>query len=157
MDVILQRFWCEMKLDDTRSVNAESIRVNNVDVPCQSLSQIHGISTAISRSEISDVPALTTPFESPLQSSPPRASFTAAATSVATVPLLALGINPFGPSNLANAGFLPNNPNNSGVVMSLSITNLPLNISSINSSAPTLSAPAARAAMAAGPEAKTTR
>lgn len=103
------------------------------------------------------IPARTTPLLSPFQSRPPLASLIACSTSSVTLPLLTLGINPFGPNVLASVGFLWNNENISVVVMSLSGLSSPLRILSINSSPPTTSAPAARAACAVWPEAKTTR
>mmetsp|Transcript_13783 Transcript_13783/g.37246 ORF Transcript_13783/g.37246 Transcript_13783/m.37246 type:complete len:267 (+) Transcript_13783:494-1294(+) len=74
---------------------------------------------------------------------PPLNSFTAADTSVVTVPALGLGIRPLGPStrpSLATLGIM------SGVAMSLSNSSQPLVILSTRSSLPNTSAPAALAA-----------
>ena len=79
---------------------------------------------------------------------PALASLTALPRSGVTVPALGLGIRPRGPSSLPRR---PTLPIMSGVVTTTSKSMKPPWILAIRSSSPTISAPAASAAEAAGP------
>eukprot|EP00962_Isochrysis_galbana_P009413 scaffold2628_cov113-Isochrysis_galbana.AAC.11 len=76
----------------------------------------------------------------------------ASTTSVTTVPRFGLGMRPFGPSTRAT---LARAASVSGVASTRSKSNRPFSTSSTRSSAPTTSAPAARAWSAFSPRAKT--
>src|SRR3984885_13705726 len=83
---------------------------------------------------------------------PPLNSPTALATSVVTVPVLGLGMRPRGPRTRPS---VPTWPIRSGVAMAMSKSRKPPLILATRSSAPTSSAPAARASVAASPAANT--
>ena len=79
-------------------------------------------------------------------------SLIAFVTSVVTVPVFGFGIKPRGPRTFPRR---PTLPIRSGVETTASKSKRPLATSSINSSDPTMSAPAARASSARSPPAKT--
>jgi len=83
---------------------------------------------------------------------PPLAAFTASATFMVTVPSFGFGISPFGPSTFPSR---PTRPIMSGVAMQRSNSIVPPWTISRRSSAPTTSAPAARASSALAPRANT--
>ena len=83
---------------------------------------------------------------------PPLAALTASPTFMVTVPSLGFGIRPLGPSTLPRR---PTRPIMSGVAMQRSKSIVPPWTISSRSSAPTTSAPAARASSALGPRANT--
>src|SRR3954451_23350143 len=83
---------------------------------------------------------------------PPLMSLTALVTSGVTVPVLGFGMRPRGPSTRPRR---PTLPMRSGVATTASKSRRPFDTSSMSSSEPTMSAPAARAASARSPVAKT--
>src|SRR5262245_5028398 len=98
-------------------------------------------------------PAWTMPaFSTRNSTAPPLAAFTAAVTSMVTVPTFGLGIRPRGPSTLPRR---PTSGIMSGVAMQRSKSIAPPCTFSTRSSAPTTSAPAARASSALAPRANT--